>query len=71
MENSLSSHAQFLEQLQAQQRFVVALKNYDRLARLQYNGGYTSYLTVLNAEQQLFPAQLTCAQCEGFRAGGP
>jgi multidrug efflux system outer membrane protein len=25
---------------------------------LQFDGGYTSYLTVLDAEQQLFPAEL-------------
>jgi multidrug efflux system outer membrane protein len=28
---------------------------------LQYNGGYTSYTTVLQAEQSLFPAELTLA----------
>ena len=29
--------------------------------RLQYDGGYTSYTTVLQAEQALFPAELTLA----------
>jgi multidrug efflux system outer membrane protein len=29
---------------------------------MQYNGGYTPYLTVLNAESQLFPAELNYAQ---------
>ncbi|MDR3554997.1 MAG: efflux transporter outer membrane subunit [Syntrophobacteraceae bacterium] len=62
VENSLVSRRKLSEQLLAQERFVVALKNYDRLAWMQYNGGYTSYLTVLNAEEQLFPAELTCAQ---------
>jgi outer membrane protein, multidrug efflux system len=33
-----------------------------RLAWLQYNGGYTPYLTVLNAETQLFPAELAYSQ---------
>ncbi len=36
--------------------------SYARLALLQYNGGYTSYLTVLDADQQLFPAELNLAQ---------
>ncbi|MGC9193907.1 MAG: efflux transporter outer membrane subunit [Syntrophobacteraceae bacterium] len=62
VENSLVARSKLYEQLQAQQRLVLALKNYDRLAWMQYNGGYTSYLTVLTAEEQLFPAELTCAQ---------
>jgi multidrug efflux system outer membrane protein len=62
VENGLVAQSKLYEQLQAQQRLVVALKNYDRLAWMQYNGGYTSYLTVLTAEQQLFPAELACAQ---------
>ena len=52
----------FSDQLQAQEGLVSALKEYARLAWLQYNGGYTPYLTVLNAESQLFPSQLTCSQ---------
>lgn len=48
-------------QLAAQERLVAALKDYARLAHLQYDGGYTSYTTVLQAEQQLFPAELNLA----------
>ena len=33
-----------------------------RLARLQYEGGYSPYSTVLQAEQQLFPSELNYAQ---------
>ena len=33
----------------------------EELARLQFDGGYTSYSTVLQAEQQLFPAELNQA----------
>jgi multidrug efflux system outer membrane protein len=29
---------------------------------MQYNGGYTPYLTVLDAESQLFPAELNYTQ---------
>ncbi len=62
VENALVSRRKLCEQLEAQEKLVVALRNYDRLAWMQYNGGYTSYLTVLTAEEQLFPAELTCAQ---------
>jgi multidrug efflux system outer membrane protein len=40
---------------------VVALKDYARLARLQWDGGYAPFSTVLQAEQSLFPAELTLA----------
>jgi hypothetical protein len=59
--NALIASQKLADQLQAQQRLVVALQTYERLANLQYNGGYTSYTTVLQAEQSLFPAQLTLA----------
>lgn len=62
VENALVSRAKTDEQLQAQERLVKSLSEYERLARLQYDGGYTPYLTVLNAQQQLFPAELNYAQ---------
>jgi len=58
VENALSSRVKLIEQVAAKQRLVDALQGYARLARLQYDGGYTSYLTVLDAQQQLFPAEL-------------
>jgi multidrug efflux system outer membrane protein len=61
VDNALISNQKLQEQLAAQGRLVSALKDYDRLATLQYNGGYTSYVTVLQAEQTLFPEQLTLA----------
>lgn len=65
VENALASNANLGEQLAAQGRLVKALSEYARLARLQFNGGYTSYTTVLQAEQQLFPSELSLAS---FRA---
>jgi len=59
--NALIANQKLQEQLEAQGRLVAALQDYDRLATLQYNGGYTSYTTVLQAEQSLFPAELTLA----------
>ncbi len=65
VENALSSHAELVDQLQAQERLVKALREYARLARMLYDGGYTQYLTVLYAEAQLFPAELNYAQIHG------
>ena len=62
VENALIAQQKSRARLQAQQGLVDALSDYARLARLQYNGGYVPYSTVLQAEQQLFPAQLTLAQ---------
>jgi multidrug efflux system outer membrane protein len=61
VENALAANANLADQLVAQQRLVRALSEYARLARLQFNGGYTSYTTVLQAEQQLFPSELNLA----------
>jgi multidrug efflux system outer membrane protein len=58
VEDALVSRTKILELVQAQQRLVTAGREYERLARLQYEGGYAPYLTVLNAQQQLFPAEL-------------
>ena len=61
VENSLVANANLGTQLEAQGRLVKALSEYSKLARLQFDGGYTSYSTVLQAEQQLFPAELNQA----------
>ncbi len=61
VENALVSSAKLGEQLEAQGRLVTALSEYAKLARLQFDGGYAPYSTVLQAEQQLFPAELNLA----------
>ena len=53
------------EQLVVQGSQVDALRNYARLARLRFEGGYTSYIEVLDAERSLFNAQLSYAQTQG------
>ncbi|CAG4893612.1 efflux transporter outer membrane subunit [Paraburkholderia gardini] len=53
------------EQLVIQGREVDALRTYARLARLRYEGGYTSYIEVLDAERSLFNAQLGYTQTNG------
>jgi multidrug efflux system outer membrane protein len=61
VENALVSNQKLKDQLAAQERLVAALTDYARLARLQYDGGYAPYSTVLQAEQSLFPAELQLA----------
>ncbi len=62
VENALIIREKLAGQIQAQERLVKASREYERLAKLQYDGGYAPYLTVLVAQQQLFPAELTLAQ---------
>jgi multidrug efflux system outer membrane protein len=62
VENALSSREKLRDQLAAQTRLLAASKSYEHLATLQYNGGYAPYSTVLQAQQQLFPAELKWAQ---------
>jgi multidrug efflux system outer membrane protein len=61
VDNALVANQKLQEQLDAQVKLVAALKQYSNLARMQYDGGYTSYSTVLQAEQALFPAELNLA----------
>jgi outer membrane protein, multidrug efflux system len=61
VDNALIANQKLKEQLDAQIKLVAALQQYNDLARLQYDGGYTSYSTVLQAEQSLFPAELNLA----------
>lgn len=61
-EDSLIGHVKFREQLDAQGRRIDALRNYARLAKLRFEGGYTGYLEVLDSERSLFAAELAYAQ---------
>ena len=62
MENSLVARVKISEQLEAQERLVAAAREYTRLAQLQYDGGYAPYMTVIQAQEQLFPAELNLAR---------
>jgi multidrug efflux system outer membrane protein len=62
VDNALVSRRKLIQQQAAEERLVRSLSEYERLARLQYNGGYTPYSTVLQAQQSLFPQELTLAQ---------
>ncbi|MGH7788743.1 MAG: efflux transporter outer membrane subunit [Candidatus Binatia bacterium] len=59
---------QKLEQVRAEQITVVdALRESVRLALLRYNGGLSTYFEVLEAQQQLFPAENALAQTDRDR----
>jgi len=65
VEGTLWSREQLIEQVAAQERRVKALTVYRERAQELFDGGYTSYVTVLQAEQELFPEELNLAT---FRA---
>ncbi|MGA7782403.1 MAG: efflux transporter outer membrane subunit [Paraburkholderia sp.] len=60
--DALISVQKLREQTDVQARQVKTLETYARLARLRYDGGYTSYLEVLDAERSLFNARLSYTQ---------
>jgi outer membrane protein, multidrug efflux system len=65
VDDALISVQKSREQLVIQERQVDALRTYARLARLRFEGGYTSYIEVLDAERSLFNAQLSYTQTNG------
>ncbi|WP_260854687.1 efflux transporter outer membrane subunit [Paraburkholderia sp. BCC1884] len=64
VEDALVGEARVRDQLNATNRQVEALTQYASLARDLYEGGYTSYLEVLDAERSLFAAQLQQSQLQ-------
>ena len=70
VEDGLIDQAKSREQLAIQGQQVDTLRRYARLAKLRYDNGYTSYIEVLDAERNLFNAELGFAQTQAvlFRA---
>jgi multidrug efflux system outer membrane protein len=64
VDDALISSQKLREQFDVQERQVEALATYAHLARLRYEGGYTSYIEVLDAERSLFNAQLNQTQTQ-------
>jgi multidrug efflux system outer membrane protein len=64
VDDALIDQRKSRERLAAQAAQVAALLDYARLARMRYEGGYTSYLEVLDAERSLFSAELGHAQTQ-------
>jgi outer membrane protein, multidrug efflux system len=61
VENALVARETYEDQVDAQAKLVESLRNYARIAQLQFDGGRAPYSTVLQAEQELFPAELSWA----------
>lgn len=60
--DALTDQLQTGKQLAAQDKQVASLRQYDEVARLRYDEGYTDFLTVLDAERSLFNAELSFTQ---------
>lgn len=58
VENSLIAHRKAKELASVEKNRVAILKDYHALAQLQYYNGQSDYLNVLDAERNLFAAQL-------------
>ncbi|APV50155.1 hypothetical protein BWI17_10950 [Betaproteobacteria bacterium GR16-43] len=61
---ALTETRQASERVSARQQSVVALRRALRLATLRYDNGYSSYLDLLDAERQLFAAELAVADAQ-------
>lgn len=60
--NALIAHTNSLELVQVEKKRVAAVAEYLKLAWLRYYEGETDYLTVLDAERQLFNAEIELAK---------
>jgi multidrug efflux system outer membrane protein len=61
-DDALIARQKTAERNAAQGRQVEALRNYARLARKRFEGGYSSFLEVIDAETSLFDAELLYSQ---------
>jgi multidrug efflux system outer membrane protein len=60
--DALTDQQKLVEVQKEQERAVKALQESVRLATLRYTGGFASYYEVIEAQQQLFPAENALAQ---------
>jgi multidrug efflux system outer membrane protein len=65
VDDALVDQQRTREQLASLAQQVESLRGYVRVARLRYDGGYSSYLEVVFAENLLYAAELTYAQTQG------
>ena len=63
-EDALVARSRTQEERDAVAMQVAALRSYERLSRMRYREGVTSYLEVLDAERSLFDTELTYAQTQ-------
>jgi multidrug efflux system outer membrane protein len=62
--NTLTAQTKFADEIAAQDRAVKAYQESVRLSLLRYNSGLAGYYEVLEAQQQLFPAEIGLAQLQ-------
>ena len=62
VDDALVSTQKRREELEAQRRQVDALKEYERLAQINYDEGQVSFIEVLDAQRKLFDAELIYTQ---------
>ncbi len=62
--DSLADQTLTRQQLDAQRKRMESLRLYADLARLRYDGGYSSYMEVLDAERSLFDVELAYVQSQ-------
>lgn len=62
--DALSGSVKKRAEADAQGRRVTALREYARLSRLRFDGGYASYLEVLYADNELFGAELAAVRSQ-------
>jgi len=62
--NTLTAQTKFAEVRTAQEVAVRAYQEAVRLSRIRYDSGLAGYFEVLDAQQQLFPAEITLAQVQ-------
>lgn len=62
--NALTAREKLAQVRVEQQRAVESLSESLRIARIRYVGGLATYLEVLDAQQQLFPAELDLARTQ-------
>lgn len=65
VEDALIAYQQAQELVRVQKDRVEAIKEYLKLSWLRYYEGETDYLTVLDAERQLFRVELDLTQAQG------
>jgi outer membrane protein, multidrug efflux system len=61
VDNALVSQQELTDQVAAQERLVTALRGYAQLSQYRFDCGREPYSTVLQAEEDLFPAELNWA----------
>lgn len=62
VEDSLIDQSKTREQLALRGKQINSYGNYAKLSRIRYDNGYTGYMDVLDAERNLFSAQLNYVQ---------